>query len=61
MYIFNLSLVQNAIPSIWKSSYVLPLLKGRDPTLLNNYRSISNLSVLSKVLELGTTERISEC
>jgi len=35
MYIFNLSLVQNVMPSIWKSAYVLPL-TNQDPTLLNN-------------------------
>lgn len=51
MYIFNLSLDQNVMPSIWKSAHVFPLLKGGDPALLNNYRPISNLSVLSKVLE----------
>ncbi len=27
-YIFNLSLLSNEIPKIWKSAFVLPLLKG---------------------------------
>lgn len=40
-YLFNLSLETNEIPLIWKSAFVLPLLKGGDPTLLNNYRPIS--------------------
>lgn len=35
---FNLSLLTNSIPSIWKSAYVLPLLKGGDPSEANNYR-----------------------
>lgn len=39
------------IPKLWKSAFVLPLLKGGDPSLLDNYRPISKLSVLSKVLE----------
>lgn len=51
MYLFNLTLELNVIPSVWKSAYVLPLLKGGEPSLLNNYRPISNLSVLAKVLE----------
>jgi len=50
-YLFNLSLETNEIPLIWKSAFVLPLLKGGDPTLLNNYRPISKLCVLNKVLE----------
>lgn len=60
MYIFNLSLDQNVMPSIWKSAHVFPLLKGGDPALLNNYRPISNLSVLSKVLERLVSEQLKE-
>lgn len=50
-YIFNLSLLSNSIPQIWKAAYVLPLLKGGDPSELNNYRPISKLPALAKVLE----------
>ena len=50
-YLFNLTITTNCIPEIWKVAYVLPLLKGGDPTCLNNYRPISKLSILSKVLE----------
>ena len=50
-YIFNLSILINVIPQVWKSVFVIPLLKGGDPTILNNYRPISKLSVLAKVLE----------
>lgn len=39
------------IPSIWKSAYVLPLLKGGEPSVVYNYRSICKLCVLAKVLE----------
>ena len=40
-YLLNLTLGCNEIPKIWKSAFVLPLLiKGGDPTLLNNYRPI---------------------
>ena len=50
-HIFTLSLLSNSIPKIWKAAYVLPLLKGGDPSELNNYRLISKLSVLAKSLE----------
>uniref|UniRef100_A0A8C1PPA9 Reverse transcriptase domain-containing protein n=1 Tax=Cyprinus carpio TaxID=7962 RepID=A0A8C1PPA9_CYPCA len=50
-YIFNLSRSSNDLPDVWKSVHVLPLLKGGDPSILDNYRPISKLSVLAKVLE----------
>lgn len=50
-HIFNLSLLSNSIPKSWKAAYVLPLHKGGDPSELNNYRPISKLSALSKILE----------
>lgn len=50
-YLFNLTVENEEIPRIWKSAFVIPLLKGGDPAILNNYRPISNLSVLAKILE----------
>ena len=51
--IVNLSLSEGSFPSHFKSAIVYPLLKK--PTLAtdnpNNYRLLSNLSFLSKVLE----------
>lgn len=41
-YIFNLSLNTGLLPEIWKSAFVVPLLKG-DPA--DNYRLISKLCV----------------
>jgi hypothetical protein len=45
-HIFNLSLLTNSIPNIWKSASVLPLLKGGDPS-----DDISKLPILAKVYE----------
>ncbi len=59
-YVFNLSISSNKIPSIWKSVYVLPLLKGGDPTTINNYRPISKLCVLAKVLEKLVSEQLKD-
>ena len=58
IYLFNLTLECNEIPKIWKSAFVLPLLKGGDPTLLNNYRPILKLSPLVKILETLVSEQL---
>lgn len=60
IYLFNLSLSTSTIPHLWKSAYVLPLLKGFDPTNLNNYRPISKLPILAKVLESLISAQIKE-
>lgn len=49
--IFNLSISTQKLPVVWKQSFVSPLLKSGDPSDLNNYRPISNLSALAKILE----------
>ena len=50
--LINLSLTQGTFPSCWKEAVILPLLKkpGLEPAL-SNYRPVSNLTFLSKVLE----------
>ncbi len=47
-YLFNLSLITNTIPRIWKSAFVVPLSKGGDLSSMDNYRPISKLCILSK-------------
>lgn len=51
--LFNLSLTRGIFPSSFKAAYITPLLKGADldPTDAKSYRPISNLSVISKLLE----------
>ena len=46
-----MNLLTNSVPSIWKSAYVLPLLKGGDPSDANNYCPIFKLPILAKVYE----------
>lgn len=48
------------IPSAWKSAFVLPLLKQGDPAILTNYRPISDLSVLAKLLETPASEQVKD-
>ena len=51
--VFNSSLVSGVFPSVYKSALVKPLLKkmSLDPDDLKNYRPVSNLYFVSKVLE----------
>ena len=50
-HIFNLTLVSGNIPKVWKAAHVLPLHKGSDTSDPNNYRPISKLPSLAKILE----------
>ena len=49
--IFNQSLATGSVPSDWKRSNITPVYKKDDPALATNYRPISLLSLVSKVLE----------
>ena len=49
--LFNQSIKSGRIPSEWKSSFVVPISKGGDIHNPGNYRPISLLPVISKLLE----------
>ena len=49
--LFNLSLQSGTIPSVWKKSLVVPIPKNSDMKNPSNYRPISLLPIVSKVLE----------
>ena len=49
--IFNLSLETGTFPSLMKNAEVVPLYKGKEKDLSVNYRPISLLITISKVLE----------
>ena len=59
-HIVNLCLTTGSFPISCKSSIVIPLIKkpSLDREMLNNYRPISNLSFLSKVIEKVISIRI---
>ena len=61
-HIINLSLKDCEVPAQFKEALITPLLKkpSLDPNNLSNYRPISNLSFLSKVLERVVAARITE-
>jgi len=51
--LFNWSLEYGVVPSKMKAAYITPIVKkaDMDPTDIKSFRPISNLSVLSKLLE----------
>ncbi|CAH2091775.1 unnamed protein product [Euphydryas editha] len=50
-HIVNFSLSRNVFPSLWKKAFVIPLPKTSNPTCLTQYRPISILPILYKVIE----------
>ncbi|KAG6463038.1 hypothetical protein O3G_MSEX013626 [Manduca sexta] len=57
-HIFNLSLSQGIFPSVWKLATIIPIYKGEDKSIPSNYRPISLLSILSKLLEKVVNKRL---
>jgi hypothetical protein len=49
--IVNTSIVSGMFPKRWKEAKIIPIFKKEDAKECSNYRPVSNLSVLSKVLE----------
>ena len=50
-HIFNASILSGVVPSHWKETIVIPILKKGSKTDVNNFRPISCLVAASKVLE----------
>ena len=59
-HIFNISIRTCTFPSIWKSARVTPLYKGGAPENASNYRPVSVLPILSKILERLIHDQIYE-
>ena len=49
--LFNLSISAGIIPSSWKKSVVVPIPKCQQPSSPCNYRPVSLLPIVSKILE----------
>ena len=58
--LFNLSLQQGRVPSTWKISNITPIHKSGETSTASNYRPISLLSLVSKVLERIIHNRLSD-
>ena len=57
-YIFNLSLLTGMCPNSLKIAKVIPIYKKDDSSLINNYRPISLLPSISKILEKLVYKRL---
>lgn len=49
--IFNSSITQGRCPTLWKTSYVIPVFKAGDKSTVTNYRPISLLCHFNKIQE----------
>jgi hypothetical protein len=58
VHLFNLSIQTGEFPNNLKMSRTVPIFKSGDPTLCDNYRPISLLSSISKVLEKAVAIRL---
>ena len=59
-HIINLSFKEDNVPSVLKKALIIPLLKklGLDPEILKNFRSVSSLPYLSKLMESVAAKRL---
>ena len=57
-FIVNISIVTSIVPNIWKTAIVIPLHKKGDKEKPSNYRPISLLPILSKILEKIVTNQL---
>ena len=58
--IVNTSVVTNVYPEPWKNPHVVPYFKSGDRDEISNYRPISLLPVLSKILEKIVANQLTE-
>ena len=59
-HIINHCFTTSVFPSQWKTATVLPIAKRNHPSLLEDFRPISILPVLSKVIESLMSDQISQ-
>ena len=58
--IVNASLSSQTFPDIWKKGKIIPLCKSNNPTSPNNYRPITILPILSKIMERIVHQQVYE-
>ena len=56
--LINLSLTTSTVPSEWKKTRVIPLYKSGPVNAPENYRPVSILPILSKLLERAVQQQI---
>ena len=59
LLLFNKFLSTGQIPSKWKSSYITPIRKSSDKRNIVNYRPISTISAIPKLLDAIVARKLS--
>ena len=57
--LFNYSLSDSIVPCIWKSAFITPIFKSGDKHNISNYRPISIISCIPKMLDSIVTSKLS--
>ena len=58
--LFNASLVNGTVPTAFKLAHVIPLFKAGDPSIPTNFRPVSLLPILSKLLEKVVQKKLAQ-
>ena len=58
--LFNQSINSGTFPSLWKTSYITPIFKSGDRKDVSNYRPISLISFIPKLLDSIMANKLSE-
>ena len=58
-YLINKSIIDETVPDVWKIALVSPLYKNEYKILVQNYRPIAVLPILSKVMERAVYAQLS--
>ena len=59
-HVINLSLIQGVVPDDLKSASVVPLFKKNDKLCVGNYRPVSILNIISKILERVVYDQVEK-
>jgi len=59
-WLYNSVIESGKVPSPWKMSRIVPVLKKRDRKCISNYRPVSNTSTLSKIFEKCLINKLVE-
>ena len=57
--IFNYSLTSGYFPQVWRSSFIIPLHKADNRSVVENYRGIAKLSAIPKLFEFLVSRRLT--
>ena len=59
-FLVNLSLTTGTVPDEWKQARVVPLYKSGGREVMDNYRPISILAVISKIAEKAVNVQLQQ-